>query len=106
MIYYDADISRQQAAQVLKFGGKHSFLVRSRKGASDCMSAPFVTGLKLIFYRCKVYFKICYFSFKFRTKLIGKRNTLIVALTIKDHGEQVHHAKIHYHSAVDEYYLG
>ena len=47
MIYYDADISRQQAAQVLEFGGKHSFLIRARKGAGDCTNAPFVTGLKL-----------------------------------------------------------
>ena len=47
MIYYDADISRQQAAQVLEFGGKHSFLIRARKGAGDCTNAPFVKGLKL-----------------------------------------------------------
>ena len=42
MVYYDADISRTQAAKVLEHGGKHSFLIRSRKGAPDCSQAPFV----------------------------------------------------------------
>ena len=46
MIYYDADISRQQAAQVCDFGERHSFLIRARKGAGDYSSAPFVNGVE------------------------------------------------------------
>ena len=48
MVYYDADISRVAAAKVLEHGGKHSFLIRARKGAPDCSQAPFVRDFSLI----------------------------------------------------------
>ena len=50
MVYYDADISRVAAAKVLEHGGKHSFLIRARKGAPDCSQAPFVRDSSVITY--------------------------------------------------------
>ena len=91
MVYYDADISRTQAAKVLEHGGKHSFLIRARKGAPDCSQAPFVRDSSFVHL----------FQHYKRTAC----RIRMIALTIKGR-DQVYHAKINHHRVEDKYYLG
>ena len=91
MVYYDADISRVAAAKVLEHGGKHSFLIRARKGAPDCSQAPFVRDSSV--FTC----------FQRYPKTVSR--ILLIALTIKGR-DQVYHAKINHHRVEDKYYLG
>ena len=93
MVYYDADISRVAAAKVLEHGGKHSFLIRARKGAPDCSQAPFVRDSSVI----------TFFSLYYYPKTVSR--ILLIALTIKGR-DQVYHAKINHHRVEDKYYLG